>query len=77
MRQTPKKQCTGRVRLRTEYLKELLRTFLLQLLLLLLLLFLLLLLVVAVAHASKQMFVVVCCNFCFDIDILDAILARE
>lgn len=72
MRQTPKKQCTGRVRLRTEYLKELLRTFLLQLLLLLLLL-----LVVAVAHASKQMFVVVCCNFCFDIDILDAILARE
>lgn len=72
MRQTPKKQCTGRVSLRTEYLKELLRTFLLQLLLLLLLL-----LVVAVAHASKQMFVVVCCNFCFDIDILDAILARE
>lgn len=73
MRQTPKKQCTGRVSLRTEYLKELLRTFLLQLLLMLLLL----LLVVAVAHASKQMFVVVCCNFCFDIDILDAILARE
>lgn len=72
MRQTPKKQCTGRVRLRTEYLKELLRTFLLQLLLLLLLLLLL-----VVAHASKQMFVVVCCNFCFDIDILDAILARQ
>lgn len=70
MRQTPKKQCTGRVRLRTEYLKELLRTFLLQLLLLLLLL-------LVVAHASKQMFVVVCCNFCFDIDILDAISARQ